>query len=162
MRKGVPLIPVLVFGAAMPGVGELLESLAGFAYRNAMQIDAGRDFDTHMARLVRAVDGILRGNGRRRCLPLDSNMRSNRRDAQDRGDQRRDSDAVRTPRRRALGSCRSGSLRAGTCFDRHAEGRPTPSRRSAIEEHNVITRISDPVTRQTIRSIRLPDAAIGA
>ena len=57
LRKGVPLIPVLVFGAAMPGVGELPESLADLAYRNAMQIDAGRDFDTHMARLIRAVDG---------------------------------------------------------------------------------------------------------
>jgi hypothetical protein len=59
LRKGAPLIPVLVFGAAMPAGDQLPESLKDFAYRNAVQLDAGQDFDVHMARLIRAVDGIL-------------------------------------------------------------------------------------------------------
>jgi hypothetical protein len=59
LRKGAPLIPVLVLGAAMPAGDQLPEGLKDFAYRNAVQLDAGQDFDVHMARLIRAVDGIL-------------------------------------------------------------------------------------------------------
>src|ERR1700686_5256903 len=51
LRKGVPLVPVLVLGATMPRVGELPEGLHDFAYRNAVQIDVGQDFDVHMERL---------------------------------------------------------------------------------------------------------------
>jgi hypothetical protein len=63
LRKSVPLIPVLVLGAVMPGPDELPESLRDFAYRNAIHIDAGQDFDMHMARLGQAVDGVLRRPG---------------------------------------------------------------------------------------------------
>ncbi len=59
LRKGVPLIPVLVLGAAMPTPSQLPESLKDFAYRNAIRLDAAQDFDVHMARLIRAMDGIL-------------------------------------------------------------------------------------------------------
>ncbi len=59
LRKKVPLIPVLVLGAVMPTVTQLPESLKDFAYRNAVQLDAGQDFDVHMARLIRALDGVL-------------------------------------------------------------------------------------------------------
>jgi hypothetical protein len=59
LRKGAVLIPVLVLGAAMPTVSDLPESLKDFAYRNAVQLDAAQDFDVHMARLIRAMDGIL-------------------------------------------------------------------------------------------------------
>jgi TPR repeat protein len=59
LRKGVPLIPVLVLRAAMPQASQLPESLRDFAYRNALQIDAGQDFDVHMTRLLRAMDGLL-------------------------------------------------------------------------------------------------------
>jgi len=59
LRKGVPLIPVLVLGAAMPAGDQLPESLKDFAYRNAVQLDAGQDFDVHMARVIRAIDGVL-------------------------------------------------------------------------------------------------------
>src|SRR5260370_793222 len=54
LRKDIPLVPVLVMGAAMPRTSELPDPLREFAYRNAVQIDAGQDFDVHMRRLVRA------------------------------------------------------------------------------------------------------------
>jgi len=69
LRKKVPLIPVLVLGAAMPTITQLPESLRDFAYRNAVQLDAGQDFDVHMARLLRAVDGIL-GRAAETARPL--------------------------------------------------------------------------------------------
>jgi hypothetical protein len=59
LRKGATLIPVLVLGARMPTAGELPETVKDFAYRNAVQLDAGQDFDLHMARLIRGIDGVL-------------------------------------------------------------------------------------------------------
>ena len=59
LHKNATLIPVLVLGARMPTAGELPETLRDFAYRNAVQLDAGQDFDMHMARLIRGIDGIL-------------------------------------------------------------------------------------------------------
>jgi hypothetical protein len=59
LRKGAPLIPVLVLGAAMPMASQLPESLKDFAYRNAIRLDAGQDFDVHISRLLRAMDRIL-------------------------------------------------------------------------------------------------------
>jgi hypothetical protein len=59
LRKGVPLIPALVLGASMPATVDLPNSLKDFAYRNAIQIDAGQDFDTHIERLIRAMDDML-------------------------------------------------------------------------------------------------------
>jgi hypothetical protein len=59
LRKGILLIPVLVLGATMPRAADLPASLKDFAYRNAVQIDTGQDFDVHMARLIRAVDTTL-------------------------------------------------------------------------------------------------------
>jgi hypothetical protein len=59
LRRKVPLIPVLVLSAAMPTVTQLPESLKDFAYRNAVELDAGQNFDVGMERLTRAIDGIL-------------------------------------------------------------------------------------------------------
>jgi len=59
LRKKMPVIPVLVLRASMPRVGQLPESVKDFAYRHAVQVDAGQDFDVHAARLIRAMDRIL-------------------------------------------------------------------------------------------------------
>src|SRR5579885_2953778 len=59
LRRNVPLIPVLVLGAPMPQANQPPESLRDFAYRNGIQVDAGQDFDTHIARLTRAMDRLL-------------------------------------------------------------------------------------------------------
>jgi hypothetical protein len=59
LRKKVPLIPVLVLRAEMPKVEQLPESLQEFAYRNALRIDDGQDFDVHITRLLHSIDVIL-------------------------------------------------------------------------------------------------------
>jgi hypothetical protein len=59
LRRGIPLIPVLVEGATMPDASQLPESLSEFAFRNAAPVDVGRDFHTHMDRLTRSIDHIL-------------------------------------------------------------------------------------------------------
>ena len=60
LRKQMPVIPVLVLRAGMPKVGQLPDTVKDFAYRHAVQVDAGQDFDIHSARLIRAMDRILR------------------------------------------------------------------------------------------------------
>jgi peptidoglycan hydrolase-like protein with peptidoglycan-binding domain len=60
LRKKMPVIPVLVLRGAMPRASQLPDSVKDFAYRHAVQIDAGQDFDVHAARLIRAMDRILR------------------------------------------------------------------------------------------------------
>jgi C-terminal peptidase prc len=63
LQRGVPLIPVLVMGASMPRVAQLPDSLRDFAFRNAVQVDAGQDFDNHISRLIRAIDGLVTTSG---------------------------------------------------------------------------------------------------
>jgi hypothetical protein len=59
LKRGIPVVPVLVGGATMPEAGELPESLRDLSYRNAAEVDAGRDFNQHMDRLIRSLDRIL-------------------------------------------------------------------------------------------------------
>jgi hypothetical protein len=63
LRRQIQIIPVLVDGANMPKTSELPESLKDFSFRNAAEIDAGRDFHPHMDRLVRSLDGIRKQQG---------------------------------------------------------------------------------------------------
>ena len=59
LQNGLPLIPVLVNGASMPTPADLPESLKDFAYRNAAEVETGRDFHPHMERLIRSLDRVL-------------------------------------------------------------------------------------------------------
>src|SRR6516164_6183272 len=59
LRKDKPLIPVLVSRAVMPHPDVLPDSLHDFAYRNAVQVDSGQDFDVHVGRLIRAIERVL-------------------------------------------------------------------------------------------------------
>jgi hypothetical protein len=43
----------------MPEPSELPESIREFAYRNAAEVESGRDFDIHVDRLIKAVEQIL-------------------------------------------------------------------------------------------------------
>jgi hypothetical protein len=65
LYKGVPIVPVLTLGAEMPASSQLPNSLKDFAYRNALHLDAGQDFDVHIARLLRALDALLDPGGKR-------------------------------------------------------------------------------------------------
>ena len=59
LQKSMPLIPVLVNGARMPKPEELPQSLKDFSFRNAAEIDSGRDFRQHMDRVIRSIDQTL-------------------------------------------------------------------------------------------------------
>ena len=61
LQRGIPVIPVLVGGATMPQPAELPDSLKNLAYRNAAEVDGGRDFHQHMDRLIRSMDRLLAG-----------------------------------------------------------------------------------------------------
>jgi TIR domain len=59
LRNGMPVVPLLVEGGAMPNVDQLPDSLREFVYRNGLEIDSGRDFDQHIERLIRSMEPIL-------------------------------------------------------------------------------------------------------
>ena len=59
LGHGIPVVPILVNGAHMPTPAELPDSLQNLRYRNAAQLDAGRDFHQHLDRLIRSMDQIL-------------------------------------------------------------------------------------------------------
>lgn len=59
LRQKTRVIPVLVDGATMPSTADLPESLRDLAYLNAAPLDVGRDFRTHMDRLIRSIDGVF-------------------------------------------------------------------------------------------------------
>src|ERR1700733_9700491 len=59
LRRRVPLIPVLIGTTKMPASDQLPPSLKDFAFRNAVKVDTGQDFDYHMDRLIRSMDAIL-------------------------------------------------------------------------------------------------------
>ena len=58
-ENNIPLVPVLVNGARMPKTEELPDSLQDLSYRNAAEVDSGRDFHQHLDRLIRSLDQIL-------------------------------------------------------------------------------------------------------
>jgi hypothetical protein len=59
LSQGIPLIPVLVGGAAMPKSSALPDSLQKLCLLNAAEVDDGRDFHQHVDRLIRAMDRLL-------------------------------------------------------------------------------------------------------
>ena len=59
LRRRVPLIPVLIGSTKMPSSDQLPPGLKDFAFRNAVKVDTGQDFDYHMDRLIRSMDAIL-------------------------------------------------------------------------------------------------------
>ncbi|HEY2476088.1 MAG TPA: toll/interleukin-1 receptor domain-containing protein [Candidatus Cybelea sp.] len=59
LRRGIPIIPVLVMGAAMPASSELPPSLKELSFRNAIEVDAGRDFHPHVDRLIRSIEASV-------------------------------------------------------------------------------------------------------
>jgi TIR domain len=56
MARKMPIIPVLVDGAKMPDSAVLPAEFGNFAYLNAAEVATGRDFRTHMERLIGALD----------------------------------------------------------------------------------------------------------
>jgi formylglycine-generating enzyme required for sulfatase activity len=61
LERNIPVIPALVGGAIMPKPTELPDGLRDFSFRNAANIDSGRNFDTDIERLMRSMDRLLEG-----------------------------------------------------------------------------------------------------
>ena len=61
LARGIPLIPVLVAGAAMPTAPQLPESLAAFAFRQGTAVRPDPDFHRDMDRLLASLQPLLGG-----------------------------------------------------------------------------------------------------
>jgi formylglycine-generating enzyme required for sulfatase activity len=59
LQREIPVIPVLIDRAPMPGEAKLPPSLAPLAYRNAIEVDQGRDCHPHIDRLIRGIERLL-------------------------------------------------------------------------------------------------------
>jgi hypothetical protein len=59
LRNETFVIPVLVDGAMMPKESDLPEEIKPFAYRNAVPLSSGKDFNVHVQRLIAAIDRAL-------------------------------------------------------------------------------------------------------
>jgi TIR domain len=64
LKRKIPVIPVLVGGTKMPTTKQLPDDLKAFAFRHAVAVDSGRDFDHHVDGLIRVLGEISpAGNG---------------------------------------------------------------------------------------------------
>jgi hypothetical protein len=59
LARAIPVIPILVDNARMPTVSDLPESLSNFAFRNAAQVEAWREFNQQIDRLIRSMSRLL-------------------------------------------------------------------------------------------------------
>jgi predicted enzyme related to lactoylglutathione lyase len=59
LKHGIAIVPVLIDGTPMPGASKLPEALKELAFLNAAPVDMGRDFRSHMDRLVKALGEII-------------------------------------------------------------------------------------------------------
>jgi TIR domain len=60
LDRDIPVIPVIVGGAAYPKEQQLPEVLKPLAFRNAAEVRSGRDFEPTVASLVRGIEAITR------------------------------------------------------------------------------------------------------
>jgi hypothetical protein len=59
LERKLPVIPILIDRARMPGEADLPPSLVMLAYRNAIEVDQGRDFHPHVDRLIKGIERLL-------------------------------------------------------------------------------------------------------
>jgi hypothetical protein len=55
LKRGIPVIPILIDDATMPQPDELPSDLEGLPFRNALRVDSGIDFHHHVDRLCAAL-----------------------------------------------------------------------------------------------------------
>jgi hypothetical protein len=70
MERKLPILPVLVDGAKMPDNSELPPKFGNFAYLNAAEVMTGRDFRSHIDRLIVAIDRLTADNAATAPPPL--------------------------------------------------------------------------------------------
>lgn len=66
LNRGIPVIPLLISGATMPQPNDLPPSIVELAYRQAIEIRPGRDFDRDLQRLVESLSRERRGTLRKK------------------------------------------------------------------------------------------------
>ncbi len=59
LQRGVRTIPVLVRGASVPRPNDLPQSLQELAFRNALEVRAGRDFRNDIGRLIHELESVV-------------------------------------------------------------------------------------------------------
>lgn len=57
IESGLRVVPMLIAGASMPKETSLPPNIRSFSYLNARPLDPGADFQNHMRRLIRELDG---------------------------------------------------------------------------------------------------------
>jgi TIR domain len=55
LERNLPVVPILIDRAPMPAETDLPPSLARLPYRNALELDQGRDFHPHVDRLIEGI-----------------------------------------------------------------------------------------------------------
>jgi hypothetical protein len=62
LARRMPIIPVLVDGAKMPGSTDLPAEFGNFAYLNAAEVATGREFRNQMDRLIASIERAMTGD----------------------------------------------------------------------------------------------------
>ena len=63
LSRDLAVIPVLIDRTPMPGPENLPDSLAPLAFRHAIEVDQGQDFDHHVDRLIKGIEAAAPGIG---------------------------------------------------------------------------------------------------
>jgi TIR domain len=58
LKRGIPIIPLLVNDTAMPKPENLPDAIEGLAFRNAWPLNAGIDFNSHAERVINGISGL--------------------------------------------------------------------------------------------------------
>lgn len=56
LARQIPVVPLFLAGAGMPGADVLSGNLSPLRRRNGFPVDSGRDFNAHLSRLIAALD----------------------------------------------------------------------------------------------------------
>ena len=59
LKREIPVVPILVGEASVPLKMKLPPELSELAYKNAAEVRAGRDFQTHLRRLIKELDRLI-------------------------------------------------------------------------------------------------------
>jgi hypothetical protein len=64
LRRGIPVVPVLVQGSSLPSGADLPETLQSLVYRNGMPVRPDPDFHQDMDKLIRGIEGYLKSSSK--------------------------------------------------------------------------------------------------
>ena len=65
LARDIPTIPILVQNALPPEESDLPADIKDLAYRTALPVRSGADFDTDISRLIETLDRVAGGLGKR-------------------------------------------------------------------------------------------------